>query len=79
MKTNIEDAEMAKAIFKEMFDRVANSPNEHDRLELPGHWVKRAVFHIACRNAGIACPENIVDAWKWETAIGLQRYVKTLI
>lgn len=74
-----QDPERAKAMFREMFDKVANSSDERDRLELPGYWVKRAQFHIACRKAGIACPENIVDAWEWEKSIGLTEYVRKLI
>ncbi len=62
----------AKQLFRELFAKAASV----DSPVLPQYYVPRAYFHDQCRKAGIDCPENVVDAWNWEIAIGLPQFVK---
>lgn len=63
----------------ELFTRLFQKAASPDNVYPPETCVNRWTFVTECKRAGIAVPDNPVEIWNWEEAIGLNRHARRLV
>lgn len=68
-------AHPALALFKEMFDAVA----QQDTVTAPSHYVPHSVFMAECYRRGIRKPCGFIEETEWLDSIGMPEYAHKVI